>query len=128
MRIAAPFWGGRISPVLDVAKKYLLAEVEDGQVASTQELTITGVSPQQCAEILWRNKVVVLICGAISEEFFDLLNSHDIEVYPWCAGNVDEIIQAFISDTISEPRFRMPGCGSGNRQRRRQRHGWRRKG
>lgn len=55
--------------------------------------------------------VGLVICGAVSEVFFNLLREAEIEPVCGIAGDVDEVIDAYRSGALAQPRFRMPGSG-----------------
>jgi hypothetical protein len=39
-----------------------------------------------------------------------MLAMRDVRVLPFIAGDVDEVIQAYITGELNRPRFAMPGC------------------
>ena len=53
--------------------------------------------------------VGVIICGAVSDAFFNLLRESDIEMVCSIAGDVDDVIDAYRNGTLNQARFRMPG-------------------
>ena len=56
----------------------------------------------------------VLICGGISAFFANLIEAHGIQIVPFAAGTVDEVLKAYVNDDIYRKNFRMPGCKIGN--------------
>jgi len=110
MRIAVPFWENRISPVFDVAQAFLLVDISDGNIIGKQILSTAGMSPPDKVEILKKNLVNRVLCGAISDFVQNLLKASNISVYPWNSGEISEVIGAIIQDRLSESRFCMPGC------------------
>lgn len=119
MRIAVPCWGDRISPVFDVAQNLLLIDVDGEAETGRQSLSIAGMSPPAKLDLLKNNSVNIILCGAISNSYHQLLELSGIQVYPWNSGNVDEIIEAALQDRLLDARHRMPGC----RRRRGRRRG-----
>ncbi len=122
MRIAIPVWGNRISPVLDVAREISLFDLERGQVQNEISITLDNESLPDRTIKLSENGVDQVLCGAVSEVFYQILTNQDIKVLPWLTGKTDDVLQAFISGQINKSCFQMPGC-RGQTQRKRQRRG-----
>ena len=105
-RIAIPVCNDRISPVFDVARSLLL--VEDGRrVASAQ---LKALFPPERAGELAALGVELLICGAISRFQEMALRGRGVEVMPWLAGDVEEVLDAYRAGRLNDARFVMPGC------------------
>lgn len=51
----------------------------------------------------------VIICGAVSDSFYNLLRNADIDLVCGITGDIDEVIDAYRRGTLDQPRFRMPG-------------------
>ena len=55
-------------------------------------------------------EVKVLICGAISRYFQNILTASGITVIPWICGSAKEVVEAYMEGTPLHSRFLMPGC------------------
>jgi len=111
MRLAVPIWNERVSPVFDTASWLLLVEVERGAEAGRQIVDMAMVPfPTQRARRLTDLHVNVLICGAISRPQASFVSAAGIEVIPWVAGPVEDVLRAYLAGRISKPCWRMPGC------------------
>ena len=122
MKVAIPTWAGRISPVLDVAKRLLVVEVErDGEVGR-EGATIEEVDPGLRARRVAQLGVNVLICGAVSSPLEAMLTSAGVQLISHVCGPVEEVLEAFVSGRLTDEMFLMPGC-CGRRHRVRSRHG-----
>ncbi|MBN1554100.1 MAG: NifB/NifX family molybdenum-iron cluster-binding protein [Phycisphaerae bacterium] len=120
MRIAIPTWQGRVSPVFDVARTLVLADVTDGRVTGRGEVQIMNTDPLARARELAQLGAEVLICGAISMPTDMALHSAGIRVIPHTCGLVDEVLGAFVGGQWTNNAFLMPGCrgrGMGRRLR-----------
>ena len=95
---------------MDTASKLLIAEITGDREISrfVVDFPQTGISER--AGFLSSNKVDVLICGAISQQFEQIITASGIEVYPWYCGCGDEIIAAYYNGTLQNVCFRSPGC------------------
>lgn len=110
MRIAITLWNNRVSPVFDVAGQAIIYEAEDGVASSEKQLLLPQVHAVEKLACLREAHIDVLICGAISLESLFAANKIGIKVYPFIAGDVREIIQAWQSGRLEEAVFAMPGC------------------
>ena len=110
MRLALTVWKGRISPVLDVAQRVLLLDVEDGKVVSRREERLPGVEPVEQATRIAALEVRTLVCGAISCSLAELLAAKGVQTIPFIAGGSEEVVVAFLAGTLSKPSLSMPGC------------------
>jgi predicted Fe-Mo cluster-binding NifX family protein len=110
MRVAITSWNGRISPVFDVARSVVLADVEGGRIKSRREEPLEGEDPGRQASCLSAYQPNVLICGAISQSMIALLSACDIAVFPFVAGDVEAVLEAHLNGSLNAPAWSMPGC------------------
>ena len=109
MKIALSVWKDRISPVFDSANQILIVDVSNGSVENTHHESLHSDLPFYRAARLSSIGIKVLICGAISQALEDMVKSYGILVIPLISGNVDEVLQAYLTNALSSPNFRLPG-------------------
>jgi len=114
MRVAIPYWQGRVSPVFDVAGNVLLVDVADGREQARQSVAIDAA--QARASLLAEHGATVLVCGAISRPLEMAVSAAGIEVISQTCGDMEQVLAAFIGGQLNEDLFLMPGC-CGRRQR-----------
>jgi predicted Fe-Mo cluster-binding NifX family protein len=116
MRLAIPVWNDRVSPVFDTAGRVLLLDLADGieHARHTIEVAPTA-SPGERAKRLVELGVNVLACGAISRPLASCLSAAGIILIPWVSGALEEVLRAYLTDRLSDPCWRMPGCGGRHR-------------
>ncbi|HUU03461.1 MAG TPA: NifB/NifX family molybdenum-iron cluster-binding protein [Myxococcota bacterium] len=122
MQVAITVWNQRVSPLFDSARTIFLLKIEGGHVMERSEVSLDITMPHYRVQRLHQLGVDVLICGAISRPLAVLCASTGIELIPWVAGELDRVIEAFITNSLPDPVLTMPGC------RRRLRNGRRRGG
>jgi len=124
LRIAIPVWEGRVSPVLDVAERLLLVDVDRGREVSRRvEAVGSGLLPERVRRMSDLG-VSVVICGTVSRQMAVMLSSLGIKVFPCMRGEVDEVLSSVVKAGAPDPRFFMPGYdGRPGRRRRRARRG-----
>lgn len=110
MKVGLTIWQGRISPVLDVARRLLLVEVVDGQVKARREEPLAGTLPAAQANCLAALAPQVLICGAISQTMSLLLARLPMKIVPFIAGETETVLNAWLRGTLAGPGLSMPGC------------------
>ena len=125
MKLALATWNGRISPVFDVTRQVLLLEIEDGRVTARHEEMLPGTEMQAQVKRLAELAPEILICGAISKTLAALLERENIQVVPFTAGAVEEVLTAWLAGTLPDAVWSMPGCGGHMRRCHGQRAGGR---
>jgi predicted Fe-Mo cluster-binding NifX family protein len=111
MNVAITVWKHRISPVFDSAQTLLIAEIKNNALVSTSYLTFDIDRPLELLRMLRARKVVIIICGAISEGPANMLLGAGFELISFIAGDVRRVLETFIKgDPLGED-FKMPGCG-----------------
>ena len=110
MKIATSTWLGRVSPVLDVAKHFLLVEAERGEELGRRDVPVEETELFARAKHIAEFHPDVLICGAISRPFEAMLSSAGIRLIPHTCGPVEEVLRAFLSGQLTQRAFLMPGC------------------
>lgn len=110
MKIAIPIFQGRVSPVFDWSTRLLVIEFDKTEVVDRVENSLTDSSPVARADFLEAMGVEVLLCGGVSANMQYLFKNRRIQVVPWIAGDVDEVIVAFLKGDIPGEKFAMPGC------------------
>jgi predicted Fe-Mo cluster-binding NifX family protein len=124
MKVAVTVWENRISPLFDATRTLLIADIDNRVLTEKYLVPFDCISPFARAATLEGLGVGTLICGGVSDFFAKLIEAHNIQIIPFVAGRVDEVIDAFLRDKLCHKKFRMPGCS--HRQyklrRRRNRH------
>jgi len=119
MKIGIALYKERVSPVFDTAVAVLKVEIKGEQIISREEINIDYQEPVKRIEKLKENDIQLLICGAVSELFLNLFDVLNLQVCPFVAGDIEEVIKVYMEDKKKlETHFAMPGC-CGRRKRRR---------
>ena len=113
MKAAFTIWNDRVSPVFDVAGNVLLVEANQDEVSRREVLALPMDSAIDKLEFLSAEKVDVLVCGAISRPIQSAVEARGIKVYPFCSGSIDELVSAWLDNSIEQACYAMPGCGRG---------------
>ncbi len=111
MKVAFAIWNNRIAPVFDVARLLHIVEAENSVInRSVEEILPIDLLPIKKAERLRELGVKTLICGAISRPLYDTIVANGIDVIPFIAGELNEVVQAWLSGKFDWNQFAMPGC------------------
>jgi predicted Fe-Mo cluster-binding NifX family protein len=122
MRVLLPLAEDRISPLLDVARRFLLVDLEGGRVQQRRPCRVDPVELLARVRRIRELQPQTLICGAVSRPLEAMLTAAGVRVILDTRGQVDEVLAAFVADELGDRSFAMPGCsGRGRRRRRRQR-------
>jgi predicted Fe-Mo cluster-binding NifX family protein len=112
MRIAIPCQQDRVSPVFDVAPQILLVDVAGGRVVRRHQRAVGQTDCLVRAQYLRQFGIKILICGAISWPLENALTSMGVEVIACICGPVEEVINAFLNQRLTDSAFIMPGCSA----------------
>lgn len=117
VKVALTVWENRISPVFDSARMVLVAQIEKGAVVGRHYEPLDYELPLSRVSKLSKLGVRVLICGAISQIFANTIEAHGIRIFPFVAGDVNQVLDAYLKGSLLIPSFQMPGCGMKRRKR-----------
>ena len=109
--VAVPVFRSRIAPVFDSCTKALLIAIRHGQETDRSELPLKAFSSFERLLLFQRAGVTDLICGGISGVLHNMLETSGVRVIPGIAGEVEDVLGAFLANRLSESKFRMPGHG-----------------
>ena len=117
MKTAFAYWDDRIAPVFDIARRIHLVESDSGRIVAQTGEVLADDLPVQKALRLVELGVGTLVCGAISRSFQERIAAYGIQVIPFVAGDLSEVIQAWLSGNLERDTFAMPGCCRNGRRR-----------
>jgi hypothetical protein len=117
--IAITDWNKIVSPLYD-ASCCLLIVKPDGQrlIADVKNLSLL-----EKTNLCIKEKVDVLICGAMSNEAHMILAENGVKVLSWICGPVDKLIDACQKNVNISELYAMPGCRKKMCYQRRARRG-----
>ena len=116
MKIAIAIWDDCVSSVFDFASKLLLVQIENNQEISRSQIPLESRSLPQLVGQLKSLEVDVVICGAISRVYLEMVIASGIEVLAYVTGSIDDVLQAHLTGQLARAEFAMPGCWSGARK------------
>ena len=99
--------------MLDTCTRLLIIDFEGKVRVERREISFDVYSPSERFEIVKKLKPDAVICCGISEVFDKMLQSAGIRLISGIAGDVGQIAEAFLSNRIDDPCFRMPGYKEG---------------
>ena len=104
-------WQGRIAPVLDVATEITVVTVDDGRVTSQTTRQVAPGPPLSRAQAILETGCEVLVCGAISRPMQAMIAGQGVQVIGFVTGELNQVIDGWLSDSLASRMFIMPGCG-----------------
>ena len=122
MRIAIPIWRGCVSPLFEAAGCLLVLRLVNDTELERKRIHLADQPPAARAQLLWLERIEVLICGALSRPVQRMLEANGVKVLGWVKGTVEEVLAAFLEGRLDDPRYQLPGCrrrgrkGPGRRQ------------
>ena len=109
MKVVLTVWENRISPVADSARQLLVVDVENRTIRHRHTVCFEVESVFYRARRLSDLEVEIFICGAISDFFASLLEGYGIRLIPFICGEAEEVLYAYLEDSLPCPRFMMTG-------------------
>ena len=119
MKTAFAHWDHRIAPVFDIARRIHVVEADSGRIVAEKGEVFADDLPVQKAHRLVELGVGTLVCGAISRPFQEMVAAYGIQVIPFVAGALGDVIQVWLSGNLESDTFVMPGCSGRGRGSRR---------
>jgi predicted Fe-Mo cluster-binding NifX family protein len=110
MRIAISIWEDKISPVLDTASKLLIIDKDNPKESSRSEANLIEQDISQRCSFIGRLDLDVLICGAVSSQFREMLKACGINIISGISGPAEDVLDAYLQGTLPHSGFFMPGC------------------
>ena len=121
MCLALAAYENRMASLLETANQLVVVDLPPIDSKPKKIVAVIDNALPYLVQLLHRNNVTILICGAINGCMFRAIESMGIKVIPWITGNIDDIIAAYKNNTLEQ--CVMPGCLKGHRRGNRGRHG-----
>lgn len=122
IKTAFAYWDKRIAPVFDTTRQVHVVEHEFLRIAG-ETLEVLPEKPMvQKALKLVELGIKTLVCGAISRPMYGVITSYGILVVPFVAGDLCEVVRAFLDGNLDQDIFAMPGCSGQARWQPRENH------
>jgi len=109
MRIAVPIWEDKVSPVLDTATKLLVIESGTQKKGSRFEVFLIKKDISQRCSFIRKLEIDVLICGAVSRLFSEMLKASGMKIISGISGLAEDVLEAYLNGNLLQPKFLMPG-------------------
>lgn len=110
MKTAFSYWDKRIAPLFDTATELHLVETDSERVIASSEGLLPDQYPARKVLGLRAQGVETLVCGAISCPLHEMVSAYGIKVIPFVAGDLDEVVQAYLGGMLESGQYFMPGC------------------
>ena len=108
--VAVPVYKDRISPLLDVAKRFAVYEITEGEIKQKITIDINTESESHKVEKLSELGVSLIIGGAISGFISQMISEKGIRLISWVSGQVDEVIEAYLRRELTSCLMQKPFC------------------
>ena len=108
-KVAIPIFQNRVSPVLDTCKHILVINISKGSEIDRENVFLGDMSLNERCNIFEKLSVSVIICGGVSETFGKICKRAKIQLINGIAGEVEEVLSAYMDGCLDNPKFYMPG-------------------
>ena len=98
--IAVCTYQNRVCPRFDLSHEILIYDSEVPENGPVEKIDATALSPEGCFRILVKREVQVVIVGGIQDRYQAMFLDHRIKVIWGVIGEVNDVIAAYIRDTL----------------------------
>ena len=116
-KVAITIWRQRLSPVFESSNQLMVVDCHQGRIIKQSKYSFAAYSQLAKVEALNKLKVDLLICGAISSTYYNVLTASGIKVISFISGAWEEILNACLQKKSSLNGYKMPGCANKHRRR-----------
>ncbi|MBW2605492.1 MAG: NifB/NifX family molybdenum-iron cluster-binding protein [Deltaproteobacteria bacterium] len=109
MRVAISIWEDKISPVLDTAAKLLIIDDKNQKESSRFEADLLEQDMSRRCSFIKKLDLDVLICGAVSRQFLEMLKASGIKIISGISGPAEDVLEAYLQGALLHSGFFMPG-------------------
>lgn len=117
-RLAIPVLRSRVAPVFNWCSKMQIFLEDSSDFKPCREIIMHNINAFGRLKVLQHENVHTLICGALSPDLFDYGGLLGLFIIDGISGEVCEVLEAYRTEELSHPRFRLPGCRRHRKQRR----------
>ena len=105
-----PVFNDRVSPVFNWAEKLMVVRLgKTGKKEPAYTIKLDKLNESERVALLTGEGIQVLICAGICRALLKAISDEGIQVIPGIVGRIDDVLDAYKNDTLTQPRFRMPG-------------------
>jgi len=109
--LAFPVFKGRVAPILDTCTRLVVMDPQ-GALASGHKVRVAAGPPAERVLEFRQLGIRIIVCGALSEQLYNLLLGEGIRLVSGVAGDLEAVVAAFKDGTLAQPCFRMPGAAA----------------
>ena len=113
-KVAIPIFQNRVSPVLDSCRHMLVIDIEQGAELNRETIYLDEMSLAERCGMFAKLGIAIVICGGVSEIFANMLMGVHIRLVNGIAGEINDVIAAFLGECLDTPKFYMPGFRQDN--------------
>ena len=100
MNVAIPKINDTIASCFEVAKHFIIIEIENGKTLSSKIVECHGIEDFQRVRLLRLYEISILICNGINRFYRDQLSSLGINVIPNINGNIENAVKNFLEGKL----------------------------
>lgn len=108
MRLALAAYNNRIASLFEASDRFEIVEIDNGSISERKSISINDNCLPAMVQLLKHHGISTLVCGAISGCMFRTVEGSGIQVIPWITGELNSVIDAYLSREIEN--HLMPGC------------------
>lgn len=100
MKVAIPINGERIAPRLPLAKEVIIVELRGKREMGRDKVNISLLHALEIPDFLASQGVTQVIAGGVDGHLLEMLRMHNIEVTWGIIGDVDDVLDLYLSNRL----------------------------
>jgi predicted Fe-Mo cluster-binding NifX family protein len=103
VRVLIPLLGDDISPRFDLAPEAVIATIEPtGSVTVDKSIVLSHASAEALCRLIMTEKVDMVVCCAIEEEYYQYLQWKKVKVVDSVMGSYSKVLEGLATGKIAE--------------------------
>ncbi len=96
-KILIPLFGNDVAPRFDLATEVLIALSDGSPIVPGEEkiVVLPQASAEQLCHLILTEKIQVVICGGIEEEYYQYLTWKQVDVYDSVVGSWEDVLACY---------------------------------
>ncbi len=99
-KILIPLFNDYVAPRFDLATEVIINDVGEGEYDKEKIVMLSNASAEQLCHMILMERIQVLICGGIEEEYYQYLKWKKIEVLDSVVGTWKSVLAEYSQNTL----------------------------
>lgn len=99
-KVLIPLYKDEVAPRFDLCGEVLIVLYENGGRVNENIIVLQQPSPEDLCHMILKEKIDLVICGGIEEEYYQYLNWKNVKVIDDVLGEKDAVLAGYEKDGL----------------------------